>query len=384
MNSEALLFIDDASALADHCQRLGSADWLAVDTEFVRDSTYYPQFCLLQLADQHSTACIDVLAIDDLSPLLELLFNPRCLKVFHAATQDLEIFYHLCKRLPTPVFDTQLAAPLLGYPEQTGYAALVNEYLGKQLGKGHQRTDWAKRPLSSAQLSYAADDVRYLAQLYPRMRDELIRLGRLDWLDEDFKQLVQLERYEQPIDDAWRRLKATKKLKGPRLRAAQRLAAWRERTAREENRPRSWILRDDALLDIAALLPADRNALSHLRSLKGRSGERYYDALLHEVELARSEPPLLTAEDRPLQAAPVETAQVDLLMALVQLRAQEHQVCASVLASRKALEQALRGDGDSPVFHGWRGQLIGDDIQRLINGRLALSIRDRRIAVNDV
>ncbi len=383
-DSSNFLFIDNADALNALCQQLRDEPWLAVDTEFVRDRTYYPEFCLLQIGNQTLSACIDVLAIDDLSPVLELLFNPNCLKVFHAATQDLELFFHLCQRIPAPVFDTQVAAPLLGFAEQVGYATLVNQYLGVQLAKGQQRTDWSKRPLSQAQLSYAADDVRYLAQLYPAMSGRLQQLQRLEWLSDDFSQLVRIDKYDIPVDESWRRIKATKKLKGTRLRAAQRLAAWRERTARSANKPRSWIVRDDALIDVATMLPADRDSLSRVRSLKGRSGERYYDMLLAEVEAAKLEPAPARVEDKQVNAEPVDAALVDLLMALVQLRAEEHQINANLLASRKALEQALRGDNRSLVLNGWRAQLIGGDIQRMINGELALSIKDKRLAISQI
>ncbi|MBL4851065.1 MAG: ribonuclease D [Gammaproteobacteria bacterium] len=383
-NSPDFLFVDNTAALNDLCQQLRNDSWLAVDTEFVRDSTYYPEFCLLQIGNQTLSACIDVLAIDDLAPVLELLFNPDCVKVFHAATQDLEIFYHLCQRIPQPVFDTQLAAPLLGFAEQVGYATLVNQTLGVQLAKGQQRTDWSKRPLSYAQLDYAAGDVRYLAQLYPKMRDGLTERGRIDWLSADFEQLVSMEKYAIPIEDSWRRIKATKKLKGTRLRAAQRLAAWREQTARSANKPRNWIVRDEALIDIATVLPTDRDSLSRVRSLKGRSGERYYDALLKEVQVAKSDPMPASVNDKQMNAAPVDAALVDLLMALVQLRAEEHEINANLLASRKSLEQALRGDQDSLVLNGWRAQLIGDDIQRMIKGELALSIQNKRLAINSI
>ncbi len=383
-HSSDFLFIDNAAALNDLCQQLRNDSWLAVDTEFVRDSTYYPEFCLLQIGNQTLSACVDVLAIDNLTPVLELLFNPDCVKVFHAATQDLEIFYHLCQRIPQPVFDTQLAAPLLGFAEQTGYATLVNQTLGVQLAKGQQRTDWSKRPLSHSQLSYAAGDVRYLAQLYPKIRDSLTERGRIDWLRADFEKLVRVEKYNIPLEDSWRRIKATKKLKGTRLRAAQRLAAWREQTARSANKPRNWIVRDEALIDIATMLPTDRDSLSRVRSLKGRSGERYYDALLAEVQAAKSDPMPTPVNDRQVNAEPVDAALIDLLMALVQLRAEEHEINANLLASRKSLEQALRGDQDSLVLNGWRAQLIGDDIRRMINGELALFIQNKRLAMNTV
>jgi len=383
-DSSDFLFIDSADALSDLCQQLRDDSWLAVDTEFVRDSTYYPEFCLLQIGNQTLSACIDVLAIDDLSPLLELMFNPDCVKVFHAASQDLELFYHLCQRIPSPVFDTQIAAPLLGFAEQVGYATLASQYLGVQLAKGQQRTDWSKRPLSQAQLNYAADDVRYLAQIYPAMQKRLKELDRLDWLAADFAQLVKIEKYAVPIDESWRRIKAAKKLKGTRLRAAQRLAAWRETTARSANKPRNWIVHDDALIDIATLLPTDRDGLSCVRSLKGRSGERYYDMLLNEVQAAKSDPTPVRVGEKQSNVEPVDAALVDLLMALVQLRAEEHKINANLLASRKALEQALRGDATSPVLQGWRAQLIGQDLQRMINGELALSIQNKRLVIGPV
>lgn len=377
-------FVDNDNALNELCQQLRSDSWLAVDTEFVRDSTYYPEFCLLQIGNQTLSACIDVLAIKDLAPVLELLFNPECTKVFHAATQDLELFYHLCQRIPQPVFDTQIAAPLLGFAEQVGYATLVSQYLGIQLGKGHQRTDWSKRPLSQAQLGYAAGDVRYLAQLYPAMCERLSQLGRLEWLRDDFLQLVDVKKYDIPMADAWRRIKATKKLKGARLRAAQRLAAWREQTARSANKPRNWILRDDALIDIATLLPDDRENLERVRSLKGRSGQKYYDQLLAEVRAARSDPLPDHVEEKNVNAEPVDAALVDLLMALAQLRAEEQQINPHVLASRRALEQAVRGDKESPVLQGWRAELVGGDVQRMINGELALSVKNKRLTVSEI
>ena len=378
------VFIDNAQALDELCQQFKDDNWLAVDTEFVRDSTYYPEFCLLQIGNQAISACIDVLAIDDLSCVIELLFNPSCIKVFHAASQDLELFYHLCQRVPQPLFDTQIAAPLLGFPEQVGYATLVSQYLGVHLGKGQQRTDWSKRPLSQAQLSYAAGDVAYLAKIYPLMIDRLAKLDRQNWLEVDLEKLAQPERYDIPEEEAWRRIKATKKLKGVRLRAAQRLAAWREQTARNVNKPRNWILRDEALIDIANLLPSDREGLSRVRSLKGRSGEKYFDNFLYEVAEAKNDPVPKVDQEKPTNMIPVDAALVDLLMALVQLRAEENEINANVLASRKALEQAIRRDQASPVFQGWRAEIIGEDVKKMINGELALSILDKRLVVTEI
>ncbi|HKJ09429.1 MAG TPA: ribonuclease D, partial [Gammaproteobacteria bacterium] len=210
------LQVDTPEALAELCRRLDGCDWLALDTEFHREKTYYPQFCLLQLATPELVAWVDPLTVPDLGPLLELLNGEQIVKVFHAARQDLEIFYHLTGRVPAPVFDTQVAAPLLGHPDQAGYGALVSAVLGVNLSKGHARADWTRRPLPAKQLEYALDDVRYLARLYPQLRDELQQRGRLQWLAEDFAALVDPAQYENPPASAWRRIRGT-----DRLRAAQ-------------------------------------------------------------------------------------------------------------------------------------------------------------------
>ncbi len=379
---ENYIFIQDENSLKTLCKQLANEKWLAVDTEFVRDSTYYPEFCLLQIGNADINACIDVLSITDLSSVLDLIANPQCVKVFHAASQDLELFYYLQGEVPQPVFDTQIAAPLLGFPEQVGYASLVNQYLGIQIGKGQQRTDWSKRPLSQAQLAYAAGDVAYLAQIYPKMLTKLEALGRLSWLDADLVKLVQTEKYELPITDAWRRIKATKKLKGKRLLAAQKLAAWREKVARSENKPRNWILRDEALIDVANLLPKHHDDLQRVRNLKGRSGEKYYKTILSEVASAVEEPLPSSPLEKTEKAISVDSALVDLITALVQLRADQNEINANVLASRKAIEQYLRGDNNSPILNGWRANIIGEDIKNMIEGKIALSIKNNQIAVS--
>ena len=195
-----ILYVDSPAALGDLCNRLAGAEWIAVDTEFLREKTYYPQLCLLQVGTPAVTACVDPLALTDLGPLLDLLYDPAIAKVFHACHQDLEIFYNLRGSVPGPVFDTQIAAPLLGHPEQMGYAGLVEALLGVTLEKAHARADWTRRPLPESQLRYAADDVIYLAQLYPVLRAELAKHGRLQWLADDFAALGDPERYASHPD----------------------------------------------------------------------------------------------------------------------------------------------------------------------------------------
>ena len=189
-------FIDTSDDLVDLCLQLQSEEWLAVDTEFLRESTYFPKLCLLQIATPQFVACIDTISINEINSLVDLIYNPNITKVMHAARQDMEIFYHMRGTVPQPIFDSQLAAPLLGHPEQIGYAALVEAFLGVHLNKAHTRTDWSHRPLSHAQLQYAADDVRYLAQLYPLLRGKLEQMERLSWLSDDFAALADPSQYD--------------------------------------------------------------------------------------------------------------------------------------------------------------------------------------------
>src|SRR3569833_1048425 len=267
MNDQTALYIDDTRALAALCTRLRGTEWIALDTEFVREKTLYPILCLIQIASADTLACIDPLALPDLDPLLDVLNDPAITKVMHAARQDMEIFNHLRGELPRPVFDTQLAAPLLGLQEQIGYAALVDNILNVKLDKAHIRADWSQRPLSPAQLEYAADDVRYLAVLYPRLRDTLAAKARLQWLAGDFAELSNPRLYACPPADAWLRIKGTPRLRTRQLAVAQALAAWREETAQRQNRPRSWILRDENLLDLARLQPLGIGELAQVRGL---------------------------------------------------------------------------------------------------------------------
>jgi ribonuclease D len=371
-------YVDRADDLQALCARIRNKPWIALDTEFIRESTYYPRLCLLQLATDDTVACIDPLALAQLDPLVEILFDPAVSKVFHACGQDMEIFFHAYGRLPQPVFDTQLAAPLLGLPSQTSYANLVQELLGTTLSKSHTRTDWSRRPLSAQQLAYALDDVRYLGPLYLKLRAALEQRGRLAWLQEDFAALSDPERYRNPPEQAWRRIRATGKMTGKRLAALKALAAWREEAARREDRPRGWLLPDEALVDIARMCPDDTEQLASLRSVKRQSVQDYGAEILALIRQAKAAP-ATGAEPDDSRAGPLDACQealADIMMALVRLRGSENAVNPAMLASRDELVRLMLGQADVELLHGWKKNLIGDDLLRLMQGRLLLRVEN--------
>jgi len=371
------LYVDNPAALTSLCEQLQGSEWLALDTEFIREKTYYPQLCLLQVATEQVIACVDPLVLEDLTPLLALLYDPAVTKVLHAAGQDLEIFFHLYNAVPAPVFDTQLAAALLGEGEQIGYAALVKSLLGVELDKSQTRTDWSWRPLSPEQLAYAADDVRYLCEVYRLQQAELTQRKRLDWLADDFRALCDPAQYRLDSQNAWRRIKAHQQLRGVQLAVLQALAAWREERASTDNRPRRWIVSDDALLEMARQLPRDAGRLKRLRGLDDNFLERHGQTLLQLIQTARALPPERWPQPVPRKRlSPEQEALVDAMMALVRLRGAARAVSPQSLTSRKELEQWLLTQSDIPLMHGWRATLAGHDVQALLRGELRLEVRD--------
>lgn len=370
------LYIDTAAALAELCTTLRRHPWLTLDTEFIREKTYRPRLCLIQVANPEVVACIDPLALDDLGPLLDIFYDPRILKVFHAARQDLEIFHELRGTLPQPLFDTQVAATLLGQGEQVGYAALVQEELGIALDKGHARTDWCQRPLSAEQLSYAADDVRYLRDVYQRQRQRLETLGRLAWLEEDFAALSDPALYTNPPQLAWQRVKGSNRLKGVQLAVLQQLAAWREERARQHDKPRRWIVADDPLLDMARLMPLDSGQLERLRGLeegtKRRYAQEWFTLIAAAKQLPREQWPILVEGPRlPPQQEPL----VDALMAVLRERCEGAKVTPAAVASRRDLERLVLGDTDVPLLHGWRAAIAGHQLAAFLGGELTIGVR---------
>lgn len=375
-------YIDTADALKLFSDQISGADWIALDTEFLREKTYYPKLCLIQIATTELVACIDPIALDDLSPLLDVIFDTRITKVMHAARQDLEILYNIRGSVPVPVFDTQIAALLLGYPDQIGYGNLVKETLGVSLEKKHTRADWSLRPLSQDQVQYAADDVVYLVDVYQQLLEKLDRLERLDWLRGDFERLTSTDLYLNDPDKAWLKVKGGKRLKGTSLSVLQVFSAWREKTARKKNIPKGWLMRDDVLIDLARLQPDSISSLGKIRGIGEGLVKRNGDYLLGLIEDAKKKPPQPLA-DREFRKrlSPSQDALVDVMMAVVRISAENNSLNPAVLATRKHLEILLAGETDSPLMQGWRKELIGDQLQALLNGELDLAVKDGELVL---
>lgn len=370
-NTPAL--VDTPDSLKALCESLQGSDWLALDTEFIREKTYYPRLCLIQIASTDTLACIDPLALDDLDPLYRLFDDPAIIKVFHAAGQDLEIFYHLRNKLPEPLFDTQLAAALLGYGEQIGYANLVKTGLKVELDKSHTRTDWARRPLQELQVRYALDDVRYLKELYPRLHAALDKRGRLAWMRADLQRLAEPATYRIDPLNCWKRVKGINRLKRRQLNILKHLAAWREQQAVAANRPRRWIISDDALLNLSVQCPSTTGELEHIRQLDSGMAARHGPTLIGLIEQALSEPEQNWPENKTTRKAGVnEETTADLLMAIVRLKAEQNELSAGQLVSRSELIRLAQGERDLPVLRGWRRQLAGQDLLEFLDGNSAL------------
>jgi len=376
------LYINSTRELQQLCVRLQQHDWLTLDTEFIREKTYRPRLCLIQVANPEVVACIDPLAIDDLTPLLDILYDPKLTKVLHAARQDLEIFFELRGHLPQPIFDTQIAATLLGQGDQIGYAALVMDELGIALDKGHARTDWCQRPLDAAQLLYAADDVRHLREVYLRQYQRLETMGRLTWLEEDFNTLTDPQLYRNPPELAWQRIKGTNRLRGVQLAVLQQLAAWREERARQLDKPRRWIVGDDQLLDMSRLMPLDITQLDRLRGLeegtKRRYAEEWFKVISEANQMPRERWPVVQEGPR------LESSQepiVDALMALLREYCDEAQVTPAAVASRRDLERLVLGDSEIPLLHGWRAAIAGEKLNAFLRGETAIAVNQGRLVM---
>jgi ribonuclease D len=277
--TETFTFVDNEKSLSQLCELLGSSTWLAIDTEFERVSTYYPELCLVQVSNETVHAVIDPLAIDNLESLYDLLYQESITKVFHSAHQDLELFFHIKGTVPIPLFDTQIAAPLLEYAQGIGYGNLVKEVLDIELDKAHARTDWKKRPLTQDQLRYAADDAIYLGKVYEVFLTK-IESQHKTILNEKLARLTKAETYEPDPANMWKKIFAAKRLKGKQLDIVKKLAAWREITARERNRPRKWILADHAMIEMAKISIKNKSDLLQIDKVSKKIVDRHGDALL--------------------------------------------------------------------------------------------------------
>jgi ribonuclease D len=353
-------YVTDAPGLDTLCHELGSAPWVALDTEFRRVDTYYAQLCLLQVATPALTACVDPLAVD-VAPLLELLGRPQILKVLHAARQDLEVLHDLTGQVPAPVFDTQIAAALAGFADQVGYATVVEALTGERLDKSQTRTDWTRRPLSEAQLAYAADDVHHLCTVYAALEARLRALRRLDWLVEECAALADPALYRTDPADAWRRLGAGAML-APREQALLAgLAEWRERTAQAFNRPRGWVVKDVVLVEIARRRPDSAQALAAIEGVAPALVRKRADEILEAVRSAASAP-ATRLYDPPVRLTPAQQQLARALAAHVAHTAESLQVPATLIATRQDLQQLLLGARDGRVLRGWRRSAVGEGL----------------------
>lgn len=377
-------YIDTPEKLEQLCQQIATESWLALDTEFLREKTYYPKFCLLQIATPEWVVCVDPLAIEDLSPLFDAIYNPKIIKVFHSCRQDLEIFYQITGKIPMPVFDTQIAAPLLGIQENPGYAMLVSTFLNINLSKAYTRTDWSLRPLSAEQLQYAADDVIYLCQIYEIMRTKLTDLQRFDWLEDDFKFLNNPDIYDIKPENSWLRIKGKNKLTGKQLSIIQALTKWREQQAQADNKPRNWLIRDDLLIELAKLQPITVRELATIRNINDRLIRTHGKLLCQLISEARENPVSPLKDKRgSFKKTQQQEAILDVLTAIVRVRAEENSLNPTILASRKELEKLLFNE-DCQLLKGWRFGMIGRELEELLSGQYSLKLNRESITISDV
>jgi ribonuclease D len=377
--------ITTTDELAATCDRLAAHPFVTIDTEFLRETTYYPLLCVAQLASSDEAVVIDSLAPGiDLQPFFDLMANKDVLKVFHAARQDIEIVWHRANIIPHPIFDTQVAAMVLGHGDSISYDQLVQRITGDTLDKSHRFTDWTRRPLSPAQTAYAVSDVTHLRDVYTALVADLGRRGRADWMDDEMEILTSPDTYRADPQRAWMRLK-TRVRKPKELAILIEVAAWREREAQARDVPRSRVLKDDTIGDIAVQAPTTPERLATLRSLpKGFERSKWGEGILEAVKrgLARDSKTLPHIE-RP-KAAPNGGATVELLKVLLRMTSERHGVAAKVIATVDDLDRIAADDeADVPALRGWRRELFGERALDLKHGKLALAVERNRVVAVD-
>lgn len=376
--------ITDSHALATLCERLSKSPYIAVDTEFMRENSYWPDLCLVQIADAHEAAAIDPKAVGiDLNPLLDLLVhNEDVLKVFHAGGQDIEILFNMTGKTPHPMFDTQIAAMALGMGEQIGYGNLVDAWLGVTLDKGARFTDWARRPLDKRQIDYAIGDVTYLIKMFPVMLEQLRKTGRGDWLDQEMERISDPANYLNEPEHAWKRVRISSR-KADVLGRLKALAAWREKEAQDKNLPRGRIVKDETLADLASHPPRTQDDLSKVRGLspawKGNEiGARLMNALAGYAPLSREEMPDRDPKRPGLGKDGALVA--DLLKLLLKIRSRDIDVAPRLLARTDDIEMLAAGVRDGlAILEGWRYEQFGRDAVDLVEGRMAFAVADGRL-----
>ncbi len=378
-------YIDDDQGLKEFCAGISDCAVCALDTEFLREKTYFPVLALIQLAtEQGQQACIDPLSIDDFTPLIDIFNNQKITKVFHSPSQDLELFYQQFEALPKPIFDTQLAASVLGYANQIGYADLVNRLCNVQLEKKYTRADWTRRPLSEGELDYAMDDVRYLLPLFSELTKELESKGRLSWVQADFDSFSDMENYKLDETQLWKKLKGAQRLKGINLNNADLLCRWREKVAIAKNRPRRWIMKDEDIVDIARFKPKNKNDLADIRNLNSGYIAKYGDEILQVLQQSQA-----TSEtDYPrhpefIKLTTQQQAVADCLMAICRNVTEANQISLASVATKKDIDQLVVGKKDGKLSKGWRYKMVGLQLQNFVDGKSTLSCRNDCLRLAD-
>ncbi len=377
--------ITSTKNLAEVCERLAHHPFVTVDTEFLRESTYYPKLCVAQMASTDEAVVVDALAPEiDLGPLFALMADEKVVKVFHAARQDVEICWHEAGIIPAPLVDTQVAAMVLGYGDSISYDQLVQRITGDNLDKSHRFTDWTRRPLSDAQLAYAVSDVTHLRDVYVKLAADLDQRGRTEWMREEMRVLTSPDTYRMEPEHAWQRLK-TRVRKPKELAVLIEVAAWRELEAQTRDVPRARVLKDDAVGDIAVQAPTTIERLGNLRSLpKGFERSKWGEAITAAVKRGLERDVKTLPRIERSKGLFNGQATVELLKVLLRMTAERHGVAAKVIATVDDLESIAADDAaDVPAMHGWRRELFGERALALKHGRLALAVERNRVVALD-
>lgn len=376
--------IKNSKALAAYCQGLAKNEFITIDTEFLREKTYYPKLCLIQLSgpDKHAKAIDPLDETIDLSPLFDLLQNKKVLKVFHSARQDLEIFYNLTGKVVSPIFDTQIGAMVCGYGDSIGYENIVRQISGGQIDKSSQFTDWSLRPLSDKQIDYALGDVTHLVDVYLSLKKQLEKRGRIEWVFQEEEILNDPATYRNDPEKAWERIKI-RSPKPKSLALLRALAAWRETQAQKKDIPKNWVMRDDALVDMANQAPKNTKQLSKIRNVSkdlanGKTGEQLLKVIAETLETPKDTWP---QPKKRKMLSPEVIATIDVLKMLLKVQSTMNDVAPKIIASSDDLEAiALNDNADVPALKGWRREVFGEDALAIKHGELAIGMRDGVVA----
>lgn len=377
------MLIDTDQQFVAFLERCKKSPYIAIDTEFLREKTYYPKLCLLQMGIENEIAIVDPFKIRNLAALADVLVDPSIVKIFHACSQDVEILYHETGVVPSPIFDTQIAAAVLGKTQQASYSSLVSQYCDVNLPKKDSFTDWSQRPLSDSQIHYAADDVKYLPQIYYEMLAQLKKKNRLSWLEETFADLSKKEKYEIDPRVRYKKLKRVNQLNTHQQAAAREFAAWRELQAQRLNIPRKWVVSDEQIVEACRREARTLDELYMVRgmkeSLKTSDARKVLAALIAGLDCPQSELPDVRPKSK--NESNVDVI-LDVMNALVRMRAREHEIAPQTLAPQAELLKLARGHyDDSELMQGWRYTLVGKDLRTLLEGGFALQIHDGNLEI---